>query len=210
MSFKSLKSRFLGTPEEKFWYWFQANEEMIYYFEKDQENALEKIHQAIKKVHPDLVFEISGVHDAGKREFVISAGGLSEVISAVESLHAKAPQLDRWIFIKYRQRRIDNPAKGIKFEGRLVSGEGVKYSLIKDEDPQRIGVLLFFPNYSENDSQLFANVGFLLLDHMLGEYNVMTRVGYIDFLSTESEHCESSMPLAELPSQFDHYFSNLN
>ena len=40
MSFRNLKDRFFGSPEEKFWNWFQANEEMIYQFDKDQEGVL--------------------------------------------------------------------------------------------------------------------------------------------------------------------------
>lgn len=210
MSFTSLKRRFLCTPEEKFWNWFKTNEEMMYHFEKDQESVLDKIHRSIKKVHPDLVFEISGIHDDGKREFVISAGGLTEVIPAVESLHITAPQSDKWIFIKYRQRNLDDPIEGITFEGREVCGEGIKFIMIKDEDPKKIGILLFFPDYLENERELFAQVGFLLLDHMLGEYDVMTRIGYVDFLSTESEHCEDAKLLVELPSQVDYYFSQLN
>lgn len=48
-----------------------------------------------------------------------------------------------------------------------------------------------------------GQIGYLLLDEALGEYDVETHVGAIVFFNRISKYFEHARPLSELPSHFD-------
>jgi hypothetical protein len=104
MAFSLFSSSKKKSPHERFWAWFEKNQDMLFDFERNQDRTFDKLNAAISKVHPDLTFEFGPVQNE-KREFVISADGLKEAFPAVESLHASAPVLPHWTFIKFRPRR---------------------------------------------------------------------------------------------------------
>jgi hypothetical protein len=190
------------TKEEAFWKWFSENQDDLYNFEKDLETKFDRLSEALKRVHPDLTFEFSPVRKGGKREFVISAGGIKAAFPSVETLHAAAPHLPKWTFVKFRPRRF--PINDLEFEGRKVKAGEVHYALIKDKDPKKVGVILFFEAYPERGKDaILENIGYLFLDEALGEYDVETRVGAIVFLNRKSEYFPKAHVLSELPAQFD-------
>ena len=89
--------------EKAFWDWFQANDERLYNFERDQEPTFDLLQTELQKVDKNLTFEFGPVEN-GRREFIISAGGIREAFPKVESLYATAPVLSRWEVVKYRPR----------------------------------------------------------------------------------------------------------
>lgn len=190
-----------GT-EEAFWKWFASNEQRLFAFEKDQEAIFDDLGREMSRVHSDLTFEFGPVRD-GKREFVISAGGIKSAFPAVESLYRKAPSLERWIWIKFRPRR--SHLSDLGYGGKRIRADDVRYLLAKDAD--RVGIVLFFEGYTEEQSNTYGQIGYLFLDEALGEYAVETQVGFIEFQSTESKYFSQSSPLSELPKQFDEYWA---
>src|SRR5258705_9521609 len=94
-----------ASTEGFFWKWFIKNERRLFEFDTAQEKIFGELSKELKKVHGDLTFEFGPVQD-GKREFVLSAGGIKSAFPSVESLYAKAPPLPRWVWVKYRPRRI--------------------------------------------------------------------------------------------------------
>ena len=109
---KFIINKFFPQKEEGFWQWFVANEDRIFTFESNRETIFDEIADRLHRINPNLTFEFGPIED-GKREFVISAGGIKSAFSAVEELYANAPKLEKWIFIKFRQRR---PPLNIRFE----------------------------------------------------------------------------------------------
>jgi len=87
-----------------------------------------------------------------------------------------------------------------------ASADDVRYLLAKDGD--KVGVVLFFDGYSENEKSTFGQIGYLFLDEALGEYAMETRVGFVEFQSRSSQYFERSRPLVELPAQFDHFWGH--
>jgi hypothetical protein len=158
---------------------------------------------ALHRLHPDLTFEFGPVEDDGKREFVISADGVREAFPAVERLYSTAPPMGRWEWVKFRPRR---GPMDLEIGGRSIKVADVRYLLFRDEDPERIGILLFLAGYTATHHDQFGQAGFLLLDNVLGEYDIETRVGAIDFASPTSPHFSQSRPIADLADQFDEYF----
>ncbi len=70
------------------------------------------------------------------------------------------------------------------------------------------GIYLFIPGFREDDVA-FKQIGYLLLDATLGEYDVEVRLGLIKMLSPEMRTVADRHPLAELPTLFDQLVSRL-
>lgn len=195
-----------GKSENKFWQWFVDNQKFIQNFENDQDNVISKIISKIKKVHSDLTFELSSLKDNGKRDFIISAGGIISAFPFVESLFKAAPELEEWEIIKFHPRRsIDY---NIKLGDKDISAKDVCFHLYPDEK-LKVGIIIFLPGFSESEFEIFGNIGFLILDLILGEYDVETKIGHIDFDSTESENFDQAKPVLSLAAEFDEYYSSI-
>ena len=188
------------TPEEKFWSWFENNEQMLFEFENNREVVFDKLALQMHKIDENLTFEFSPIKD-NFREFVISADGIIKSFQAVEKLHDAAPKLKKWKFIKFRPRR---KPMTVQLSGVEIKPEDVKCQLFKDG--KKVGVMLFFKNYSPEQNNLFARIGYLLLDESIGEYDVETKVGFIEFASQDSKHFQDAFPLIKLSSRFDEQF----
>jgi hypothetical protein len=190
------------TKEQAFWKWFEKRQADLYRFEHDRDDFFDRLTKALHSVHSDLTFEFSPIGEDGKREFVISAGGIKAAFASVEALYAAAPKLPKWTFVKFRPRR--SPLNDLEFGGRKVKSSDVHYALFKDKDPTKVGIMIFLDGYTEQDKgSVWGQIGYLFLDEALGEYDVETHVGAIVFSNRESEHFRHARPLSELPAQFD-------
>jgi len=191
----------LASPESDFWAWFQREEPKLFAWETDQERVFDSVGAAMHRVNPDLTFEFGPV-EGGKREFVISAGGIQSAFPAVESLYRAAPSLPRWIWIKFRPRR--SMSFDVSMQGKTVKPDDVRFTMVKDGD--KVGITLFFRDFSESERMKFAQIGYLFLDQALGEYAVETQVGFIEFMGQESKDAAKASPLLDLPNRFDAYW----
>ena len=190
-----------ASNEAAFWKWFAANEARLFTFEKDQEAIFDEIGAEMHRVNSDLTFEFGPVQK-GKREFVISAGGIKSSFPAVEALHSSAPELTRWVWVKYRPRR--SSINDLELNGKKIKSDKVTYFLAKDGD--KVGIVLFVDGYSDEEKSTYRQMGYLFLDEALGEYAVETQVGFIEFQAPNSIYFSQSRPLKELPAQFDEYW----
>jgi hypothetical protein len=193
---------------EFFWQWFIENEDIIYEFEDNIEIIFDAIAVEMVKVDESVTFEISSKDESGKRQFVVTAGGLRSSFPAVEALIDSAPALNRWTFVKYRQRAANLSI--VEFDGMKVDPADVHCVIVKDQSPSKVGVLLFFDGYIEKQRELFGNIGYLILDQALGEYVVETRVGIIEMFDRSSEYYLSARPVKELGSYFDDIVDRLD
>lgn len=191
----------LASPESEFWAWFKSEEPKLFAWESDQERVFDSVGAAMHRVNPDLTFEFGPV-EAGKREFVISAGGIQSAFPAVESLYRAAPSLPRWTWIKFRPRR--SMSFDVSMEGKTVKPDDVRFTMVKDGE--KVGITLYFRDFSESERMTFAQIGYLFLDQALGEYAVETQVGFIEFMGQESKDAVKASPLVDLPGRFDAYW----
>ena len=185
-----------------FWQWFEKNQDRIFSFESNTKEIFDELAAEIHRIHPDLAFEFGPVLKEGRREFVISAGGIKAAFPAVESLYNEAPALSRWIWVKYRPRRAS--LCDIELGGKCVRVDDVRYMMARDAG--KVGLILFFDGYSDKERSTFGQIGYLLLDEALGEFAVETQVGFISFQSRDSKYFLKSRPLKELQSQWDEYW----
>jgi hypothetical protein len=191
-----------NSKEQTFWRWFESNQDDLFHFEKDKESIFDRLAAELGKVHSDLTFEFGPVMKDGTREFIISAGGIVSAFPNVEALHSAAPKLQKWKILKYRQRHL--PLHTLEFGERRIKADDIHYAIFKDEDPKKIGIIVFLKDYPEDkEDAALKQIGYLFLDQALGEYDVEIHVGAIVFQNRKSKYYKQASPFSRLPSQFD-------
>jgi hypothetical protein len=187
----------MQTKYNSFWKWFKSNSQLIFNFEKAQEEVFDLLGNELNKVDENLTFEFGPITD-NKREFIISADGIRESFDSVEKLYESHPELPEWIIIKFRPRRGINYA--IKIDDITISPEDIYYSLFKDE--KKVGLMLFIKDYDKGN-EIYTQLAYLFLDGILGEYDMETKVGWIEISDFNSEHFSKALPAAALQENFD-------
>lgn len=190
------------NAQEDFWKWFVQNQESLLDFEADPERIFDLLAAALQEVDPHLTFEF-GPKEA-KREFVISAGGIKGSFPAVASLVSAAPTLPRWRVTAFRPRRT--PLNTITFRDKQARPEDVQFSLLNNG--KIVGIRLFIPSFREDDAD-WKQIGYLLLDDALGEYDVESRIGLLKMYSPDASTTEKRYAFVDLPRIFDQFTSQL-
>ncbi|HWY67422.1 MAG TPA: hypothetical protein VNX88_02095 [Terriglobales bacterium] len=194
------------TAAEQFWAWFLQHERELFRFDPDKETERERIFDQLaselQKVDAHLTFEFGP--RATRREFVISAGGIKSAFPAVTTIVNAAPALDRFLVTAFRPRRI--PPNIVEFRDKRVDSADVRFSLL--DNGKTAGLYLFIPGYQESNAD-WKQIGYLLLDDTLGEYDVEYRLGLIEMLSPDVRTEGERYPLAKLPALFDELVSRL-
>jgi hypothetical protein len=188
---------------DRFWRWFAENDDRLFHFDRDLKRTFGAVSAALNEVDGDLTFEFGPVDD-GRRDFVISAGGIKRAFPAVEALAAAAPPMRRWRVIAFRPRRL--VGNTVDFGGIRVDPATVTYSLLASDT--KLGVYLYIPGYAEGDTR-YGQAGYLLLDEALGEYDVETKLGPIQMFAPEARTDGPRYPLKELPGHFDDVYRRM-
>ncbi len=190
------------NAQEGFWKWFDQHQEKLFHVEEDRERLFDLLGDALHRVDSHLTFEFGPPN--AKREFVISAGGIKAAFPAVVSLVNAAPSLANWQVSAFRPRRT--PLNTIEFRDKAADPQQVKFSLL--DNGQTAGVRLFIPGFQEGDTD-WKQIGYLLLDDALGEFDVETRLGLIKMYSPDASTSEKRYPFPDLPQLFDQLVSRL-
>jgi hypothetical protein len=180
----------------RFWLWFIQHQAELLTFEENQEAVFDQLAFQLQQVDLDLTFEFGP--PGSRREFVISAGGIKRAFPAVVALANAAPDLVGWKITAFRPRRI--PLNVVEFGGKQVNPADVQFSMLNNG--MIVGIHLFIPGWSDGDTTL-GQIGYLLLDDALGEYDVESRVGLIKMMSPDADTNTERYILTDLPRLFD-------
>ena len=177
-----------------FWKWFSKNQIGLYHYEKDQQILFDELTKRLKSIDSNLVFEFSPVHADSIREFTISADGLKESFPTVIKLVEKAPKIPKWKINAFRQRV---PGDGIQ----IVYDDSVKISYNDiyfryAENAGKVDLELNIKNYKKESG--FDNAVFILLDALIGEYDMETRISGIDRKLLDESKLDSLHRIVEL------------
>ncbi len=183
-----------------FWNWFQKNEARLYDFEKEQDRIFMELRREIDKYHPGLAFEF-GPKIEGVRDFVISAEGMKADFPFVTALADAAPALPKWKIIKFRPKR--EPFPEIEYEGVNAKIDEIRFSIEPDGD--KPGITLYFDHFDESQRNAYIGITFLYLDNCLGEFDVATKVGFIEAKPASDPSQVKRLPLADLPVTFNRF-----
>jgi hypothetical protein len=188
------------TPTEHagFWSWFQANEASLARVTTGNEPVCDALLERLKRVDSALTFEFGPVQ-AKPREFTISADGLASGFPAVLALVRAAPPLPRWSVIPFRR-----PHPGftrVRFEN--ISLDAAQVEFIAEPDEDKTGLTLSVPGFRETPKKKYEHAAYLLLDGMIGEYPMETRVGFIDVGGHATRRAGPWRPLTALATVID-------
>lgn len=182
---------------ETFWQWFFKNESHFYEnIEQTAEHWVPLIDKELKKIHPDLVFEISEQLN-NARQIIISADGILDAFEYVFKLKQTFTHHPRWKMVALRQRE-NTLNHHVELDGLTLGYENIFFSLIKLNSGFHIHV--FIDGYDGLD-QRYVHAYFLLLDTLIGEYDAVTYIVKTTLL--ESPPDEPLYPFIKLVSLID-------
>jgi hypothetical protein len=192
------------TSANAFWRWFQQNAKAIsaemrsiHTSRGDPEPLMDLIHNALRRVDDGLVFEMGTAADKVD-ELIVSADGILEKFPAVTSLVSAAPAIDGWRILAFRQR---NDGADLAIGTIKLNAQTVFYQ--SKTAKERIDVRVIFPNIIDVDAKTQSQLAFLLLDMVLGEYDVATSLGDIDVVMIGDGELPNGRPLIDLAKEVD-------
>jgi len=178
----------------EFWKWFSQNQNELYHYEKNQQILFDELTKKLKNIDSNLTFEFSPIHADSIREFTISADGLKESFPTVMRLLDKAPKMPKWKINAFRQRV---PGDGIQIaydDSLKISYDDIYFRYVKDSG--KIDLELYIRNYKRKSG--FDNAVFILLDALIGEYDMETRISGIDRKLLDESKPDSLHRIVEL------------
>jgi len=180
----------------EFWRWFGANAERLSRLQPSRERALDDIQEAIHKVDSRLAFDI-GIVNGVASELVVSADGNREVFPVVQQLVAAAPAVRGWKVTAFRPR--GRPDAVVERKGVVLDARRIRFA--SRREGSKISLTIFVPReLGAAPQELLFEATLLLLDRVVGEYYVETKVGAIELaLIAENALDPGGRPLVELP-----------
>lgn len=181
------------TPRE-FWTWFQAHAHEFRTLPLPANHA-KAFWKMLGKYHPDLGWGIQPAESPTEDwRLEISAEGKARLISKVEELVAEAPRLPGWEVAAFRQPQ---PEPRVTLKKFILSPDDILW-VEEGWDEERMSVTIFVPMESPIRADDLTQAGLSMLDGVLGEYLVITRVGDLDFKHI-SVAPDRARPIRELP-----------
>ncbi|WP_067140251.1 hypothetical protein [Oceanivirga salmonicida] len=193
---------------EIFWEWFIENEKKYYENIENNEikqNLFKDLSKRLKKINEGLFFEFSRIEN-NKIEFSISADGMKENFPVVIELVENAPKLENFKISAFRQRRKTENIK-ISYAGIEMSYDDIYFRYAIDEDG--LGLELNIRNF-EKDNNAIYNAVYVLLDHLLGEYDVAVNISWINWVKLDEKNIDNLIPSLELVRVVDYYKETKN
>lgn len=183
------------APEKAaaFWKWFSAHAADL---QKDpnMQATMETISAELGKVYPGVFVEIG--KDGEELTLVLSVDGIKKLFPDVQALYAARPTVPGWKIVAFRQRDAGFTVEmnGIKIEPKTVKFVG-------EPAGGKLDITVYLPGYKQGDNNL-GQIGFILLDHTIGEYDMETKIGGIDFAALDKAPAQAK-PLTDLPAMVD-------
>jgi len=184
------------SAEEIFWEWFISYKTIIEKFiDSDNRNysiydeLTNRIRDYNKLLFPELTKE------SEKYILIITPDGIKEGIEPTRKLALAAPDIENWIVKIFRQPTDEIT---LNFDGLEYLSSDIEIFPTIDNEREVIDIQVFIKNMNKDESK-YQSLAFLYFDHILGEFNSMTKVGYIDFYNLEEgETVEDGITLLEL------------
>ncbi|QNP47682.1 hypothetical protein [Diaphorobacter aerolatus] len=162
---------------------------------------VERAGEILEPYAPDLALELEGnPNEAGARLVVTAHGNIAQ-FENVQALVRGAPRLDGYAVQAFRSRSL-----GQDFSMNMNDFElSCSDVLVAHYDAGGIvGLELSFEKIVPQDMIDHArHMAFIMLDHVLGEWDFSVRVGPVEFVDAFSDSVAGAEPLSVFPAIFD-------
>lgn len=176
-----------------FWKWFTDHATELH-GNTDLRVVMESISAECEKAYPGVFAEIGKQGD--ELMLVISADGIKKLFPQVQEIYAARPTVPGWKIVAFRQR---DAGFAIEMGDKKLEPKTVKFVGTPGEG--KLDIEVYLPGFKSGDEEL-KKIGFIILDHMIGEYDMETKIGGIDFAALDAAPA-TAKPLTELPAMVD-------
>lgn len=185
---------------EEFWKWFMKYEKEFFELQGEYNEKFNNLSIKLNQVNENLTFEFNTELVNGKREFMISADGMVDSFKDVIELVRISPlDTKRWNLISFRQK---TGISEIEFKDYTLKADLLffSYKIILCDQIKQLDLDIFVKNLPVNTDTITAC--FIFLDNILGEYQVVKKLRYIEFYPFEVNNIIYHK-IEELPSLVD-------
>ncbi len=195
------KKKSLSEQIADFWDWFSSKAAEYKKVDLLNQAQVEKmlneiIDKRLQKIDENLTVEIGTIDDA-THDLVISADGIKAGFDKVKEVVAAAPQVPGWKVTAFKQPK-DVSGLRVQLGPKELTINDIWYSLTPDTAKKKIDTIIIVHTGLPLPNELAGQIGFIALDGILGEYDVATKLGAIDFLNYPEETFDGS---TEIPYQ---------
>ena len=192
-----LRKLFGIDPQKQFWKWFEDNADSLAAIRSGNAPILQRLDRELRKVHPNLNFEM-GLSDNDQLEFIVSANGIRSVFPIVEQMVARAPTLPNWKIIAFRQPKGKGAVPEILYQNYRLKVDDVWFSY-KQRMDQVVDLTIYIRDLSPSNMEHAMGASLLHLDNLLGEHLATTGIGYFDFKPLpDNPAARGLQPLSEI------------
>ncbi|MBK9030434.1 MAG: hypothetical protein IPL61_03685 [Myxococcales bacterium] len=178
----------------QFWAWFRRHAAELR-AEPELRRSLASINAELARVHEGVFAELSAGPDAHTLE--LTADGVIDLFPVVLALHGARPEVAGWRIVAFRQR-IDVAHIVITMDGLTLTPPKMKVVVARAGG--RLELTLFVPGFTT--AEAMARPLYVVLDHAIGEYDLATKVGSVDFADIDQAP-PGARSLLDLPALFD-------
>ena len=151
-----------------------------------------------------LALEMSGGDSDAVVDLIVTAHGSIDNFPLLMEVVAAAPTLQNYRLRAFRER-TSQPDFPIGMEGFELSTSEVLVACGQDDGQAALEIR--FGREIPSDYQDHArNMAFIMLDHVLGEYDFAVKVGAVDFVEEASDPLAPWVPLSQFVPVFDRYW----
>lgn len=166
--------------KKEFWDWFIKNKTNLEEFIKSDNKDYSIYNQLTNKLHKfnNLLYPELTIDENDNFVLIVTPDGIKDGIAPTKEIIESAPLIDHWVLKKFRQA---TDKMDLNFNGLELKYTEIRIWRNFKIEEVKVDIAVLIKNYNEKDTR-FISLAFLYLDHILGEFNVLTRVDYIDFL----------------------------
>lgn len=182
-------------------FWSDFSNQLPQLEKLDLHAFVESANEVLHRYAPGLSLELEGYLKQAGGRLVVSAHGNTAQFENAQALVRQAPRLEHYSVQAFRSR-----AQGSNF-GMRMDGFELACSEIRVgyyDAGGIIGLKLSFEKPIAQDMAEHAqHMAFIMLDHVLGEWDFSVRVGPVEFVSEAAADVYGSALLSEFPPLFD-------
>ena len=188
-----------AAQAQAFWREFASREAELAGLAPQQ--FVEQANALVERHAPGLGLELEQAAGAGLPLLVVTAHGNLDLFENVQALVRHAPPLPRWRLQAFRSRALGSDFS-MGMDGFSLACSDV---LVAHYDAGgSVGLELSFEKIIPQPMAEHArHMSFIMLDHVLGEWDFAVRVGPVEFVDAFSDEVEGAEPLSVFPAIFD-------
>jgi hypothetical protein len=181
------------SKEQNLWKWLASR---LSEFESasPEDSIYAQFHEKLMQIHPSLVFEYQPNNVTGTSILTLSSNGDRNGIPFVEELVSSAPKIEGLRVVAFRQPI--NESLTIEMNNTKLSTDDIQFCYETAPD-NMIDIELYVGKISPAEEDQYLAASRVLLDAVVGEYNVMTKIRDIQLI-TNLDNEKEYLPLRKI------------